>query len=219
MAIAPSYRFPRSDGWAGADAFVVVSTSSFTVDDTTVNQSAFSTGRPIRYRGTGGTWRYGIVVSYGAGAVVFAGAPMTAADDDELEWSTKARLVPIHGAVPGRFADAASTSLLESDDLQLLPWGEDKAYLVQLAVRSLVDDSGGSQPHVGCTLAGAQVCFDGVTNEGPECVDSAWGVSGVEISVANYAIERDEAIELTTDAAGGNNDSTDLSFRLTFVLA
>jgi len=210
--------FMRDDGWVGGTAFARATDSTFTVTDNATNQAAFVAGRPIRFRATGATWLYAMVTIYAAGTVTLNGIKMDVGDDDELEWSAINRTVVVEGAVAGRFADAATVQLLEDDDLQLLHWGHRTAYLVQHSVRSLVDDSSGTQPHVGVTVAGVQVCTEH-TNEGPSCWDTGWQTSGILVNAANYEIAFDEAIELTTDAAGTNLNSTDLSFRWVFVLA
>ena len=56
-------------------------------------------------------------------------------------------------------------------------------------------------------------------NEGPEIVDSGYTDSGVEIDVANYSIDFENAYEVSTDAAGSNDDSVDLTFELIWILA
>lgn len=208
----------RFDGWFLGAAFTRASDSSFTVSDTTENQAAFAVGRPIRYRATGGTWRYGIVVSYGAGTVGLNGAPMTTSDDDELQWGDFARVSVENVAIPGRWADAASTTLLASDLLFSWLWGESAAYLVQINAIDETDDSGASQPRLNVTIDGSAVLAANA-NAGIEVVDTSWTGSGVAISTSNYAISYNDGLELTTDANGSNNDSTDLSVRLTFVRA
>lgn len=207
-----------ADGWAPGGTFTRVSDSSFTVADTAANQAAFAAGRPVRYRGTGGDWRYGLVSSYGAGTVGLSGAPMTAADDDELQLGGPDKVIIENIVIPGRWADGASTALLADDLLFQWIWGYQAAYLVQIAAIGGVDDSGANQPRVNVELAGGAVCTAN-TSAGIEVVDSSWTYSGVEIAVSAYTLSYNSWIEVRTDANGSNNDSVDLSLRLTFIVA
>lgn len=204
--------------WIRAGQFTRASDSTFTVADNASNQDTFEIGRPLRYRSTAGTWRYGLVEGYMAGTVNLCGAKMTLGDDDELQWADFNRVVVKEGAVAGRFADAASLALLEDDDLVELEWPTGPAYLVEVYVKSGTDDAGGNQPHVGALVDGSQVCTSH-GNQGPQCIDTEWTTSGVDINTAHYKIERNEPWELTTDAGGTSDDSVNLSWRLIFVLA
>ncbi len=204
------------DGWATGISFTRTSDSTFVVTDNATSQAAFVGGRAIRYRSTGGTWRYAIVTQYAAGTITLAGAPMTAADDDEIEWSLWDRVIQEQIIIPGRWADAACAQLLEDDLLMAdgLPWARGVAYLVRFRARDLTDDSGINQPEIDCVVAGSYVGTSGI-----EVVDSGWTSSAVGINVANYELEHGDLIEVATDGGGSNNDSSDLNLEITFVLA
>ena len=205
-------------GWIVSGVFTRVSDSSFTVADTAANLAAFVDGRPIRYRATAGTYRYGMVVGYVAGTVTLVGAPLTAADDDELQLGDANKVIVENIVIPGRWADAASSVLLADDLLFQWLWGYQTAYLVQMAAIGGTDDSGANQPRVNLDFPGGAPCTAN-TNAGIEVLDSAWSTSGVNIAITIYDILYGDAIEVTTDANGSNNDSVDLSLRLTFVVA
>ncbi len=203
-------------GWSAGGAFTRVSNSTFTVADNATSQAAFTEGHAIRYRATAGTWRYGIVTGYAAGTVTLAGAPMTAANDDELQWSVRSRTIPEIISIPGRWADTLDAALLEHDLLMAggLPWTHGPAYLVRFRARSLADDSGVNQPEVDCVVDGNYVGTAGI-----EVVDTGWTSSGVAINPLNYGVVHGSTIEVATDGGGSNDDSTDLNLELTFVLA
>ena len=207
-----------AETWASVDSFTYVSTSSFTVANTAENTILFAIGRPIRYRTTTGAYRYGFVRSYSAGTVGLSGGAM-AAGDDGLELGDPTRMLVENVAIPGRWSDAASTSLVADDLLFHWIWGHGEAYLVQIAAISDSDDTGATDiPRVNVRIDGSAVCTAN-TNAGIEVIDTSWAYSVVDMDTTNYELSYNDGIEVSTDANGANNDSTDLSMRLTFVLA
>jgi hypothetical protein len=205
--------------WDAIESLVRVNDANFAVTDDATNQAALIPGRPIRFRSTGGVYRYGIVEEYVAGAVRFSGAPMTAADDDELEWSPLNKVITQQIMIPGRWADGISAALL-NDDLLLpggLRWLHTVGYLVRIGAIDMVDDSGADQPRVNVAINAGIVCTANA-NAGLAVIDTAYVTSGVEINVATYEINTLDYFEVTTDANGTNNDSTDLLLELVFIL-
>ena len=205
-----------SAGWQAWGSFNRWADSTFTVVNASVSFGVFYAGRPIRYRGTAGTWRYGIVTGIHAGVVTIAGAPMTAADDDELEFGDQDKVFTEYLVIPGRFADAASTTLLKDDLLFQWLWGAGPCYLVQIAgVCGTADTAATDYPRVNARNDGTEVCTAN-SGEGIE-VNAAWADSGVSIDTAEYECSFGKAIEVSTDAHGTNDDSTDLTLRLVFI--
>jgi hypothetical protein len=198
-------------------SFSRASDSTFTVTDNSDNQAIFTTGRAIRYRATAGTWQYGQVTAYSAGTVTLCGAPMTGSHDDELAYDfTGDSVVQFDiGPVHGTFASGADNTLLDDRDIWI-EWRQGKAYLVRISHRVGVDDSGGSQPNVNVSIGGNKVCTAN-SNEG-RAVSESWVDTVVDLNNSNYDIAFGDAIEVTTDAAGTNNDALNLYVSLTFVL-
>ena len=197
-------------------AFARQTDNSFTVTDNAIHQAIFIEGRPIRYRAHAGSWVYGIVTAYAAGLVTIAGAPMTVAFDDELDFGpmNKAQQCEFH--VLTNFADAAETDLLRDDVGVYFSWFLGEARLVFFAVRVIQKDTGVNQPRVNVTIGGNAVCTSN-GNAGLE-VDTIWVPTIVDINATNYVINRNDAFELTTDANGSNNDALDLTVSATIIL-
>jgi len=202
--------------WKYIASFTRTSDSTFTVTDDSTNQAIFTPGRPIRYRATAGTWRYGKVTNYTTGTVTIAGYPMTTSDDDELQFGLKALLSKIAFSINGEFADGIDGTLLLNDLGVYRQWSEGEAYCIMIAHRVIVQDTGANQPRVNVRIAGAPVCSSN-SNQGRD-VSTSWVSTVVDISGA-YALASGNAIELSTDANGSNNDATGLSIELDIVKA
>ena len=205
-----------SAGWQAWGSFTRTSDSTFVVDSPSTNYCIFADARPVRYRSTGGTWYYGIVTDFSAGVVTIAGPPMLATRDDELEIGSTDKVFAEYITIPGRWADAAASSLLADDLLFQWIWGHGLCYLVQIAAICGTPDSGGvAYPRVNVTYDGERVCSAN-SGEGLE-VTGAWAYSVVDIDSGEYEINHNKPLEVSTDAHGTNDDSTDLTLRLTFV--
>lgn len=210
-----SDRAAHLSGWYAGGSFTRASDSSFTVTDNASNQAAFAKGRPIRYRATSGTWRYGIVTNYSTGTVTLAGAAMTASDDDEIQYGDFSKSVAMEiGTLAGKFAESASTTLLDDNNIWL-SWQFGTAYLVRFRVRVGTDDSGASQPRVNMTIGGSAVGTAN-TNAGLAVAES-WVSTVTDINTSNYDIAFGDAIELSTDANGTNDDASGLFVSAVFV--
>lgn len=203
-------------GWYDIISFTRQTDNSFTVTDNTVHQAIFVEGRPIRYRQTAGSWRYAVVTAYAAGLITLAGAPMTAADDDELQFGPMSKVVQKEFHILTTFADAAENNLLRDDANIYFTWYMGEARLVFFAVRVITKDSGVNQPRVNVNTGGTAVCTSN-GNAGLE-VDTIWTTTIVDISAGNYIINRNNDFEITTDANGSNNDAQDLTVSCTIVL-
>jgi len=202
--------------WSATAAGTWASTSTFTVTDNATNQSIFATGRPIRFRQAAGTWRYAIITDYTTGTITVAGHPITnAAEMTEMEWGNFDRVQTLSFAINGEFADGASTSLIEDDLFTFFKWTMAKAYCVLISHRVTDVDTGASQPRVNLRVNGQPVSTSN-TNAGRD-VSTSWVDTVVDIAVANYDINWGEAIEISTDANGTNNDARSLSLQATFV--
>lgn len=207
-----------SQVWLTVAAFTRVSDSAFTVSDDATNQDIFKKGRPIRYRATAGTWRYGIVTNYSVGTVTLAGAPLTISDDDEMSYTDFSRVVQTEVMIPSSFAAAGASSTLINTVLKSnLLWRLGTAYLVRFGHIVDIDDSGVAQTRVNVNIANAAVGTAN-TNAGPAIAET-WTYTTTDINTANYDVNQDEEIEITCDANGTNDDARDLTISLTFVLA
>lgn len=202
-------------GWYDGGAFTRASDATFTVTDNAGNQSAYTPGRPIRYRSTAGTWRYGVVTAYASGSVTLSGAPLTTSDDDEIQYGDFGKITVFEiGMIAGTFAESASTALLAVNNIWM-DWKVGPAFLVRFRVRVGTDDSGASQPRVNVSISGAKV---GTANSNAGLsVAESWSDSGTGISTANYDIAFGNVIEVTTDAAGTNNDAENLYISMILV--
>lgn len=203
-------------GWYDVAAFTRQTDNSFTVADNTIHQAIFIEGRPIRFRQTAGTWRYAVVTAYAAGLVTLNGAPMTAADDDELDFGNLDKLVQKDFHILTTFSDAAETDLLRDDAGIFYKWVKSEAYLVYFAVRVIQKDSGANQPRVNVTVGGNAISTSN-GNAGLE-VDTAWVETGVDINTTSYITSRNEAFEVTADNNGSNKDAQDLTVTCTLVM-
>lgn len=199
--------------WTDAGAFSRTANSTFTVTDNATNQAVFVPGRPIRYRATASTWRYGIVTAYASGTVTIAGAPMTTGDDDEIQYGDMTRVVQVPVFIPGYFEDAANTTLIASDLGQELTWGQGTAYLVRVRARNRIADTGATDATVNVHLGGSAALSTPLTL----AANATWYTSAVAVSTTNYEVSFDEVVEVST-AKGTNGNAQDLSVQMTFVV-
>jgi len=204
--------------WGTGSAFTRTADSTFTVTDNGTNQGIYVAGRPLRYRATAGTWRYGIVTGYSAGTVTIAGAPLTTNDDDEMEYGAYANVVMREFRLDGAFAAMASVQLLFDIMGQWARWEHGPAYCVRVVHKVESMDTGTLQPRLNAVVNGNKVGTAN-SNNGWDMSNTVWVSSAVDISTANYGIINGQAIELSTDAAGTNDDALTASVQLVFVVA
>jgi len=209
---------------AVTDPFTRVSDSSFTIIHGSANQAIFVPGRPIRYRATAGTWRYGLVKSYTPGApdatVVIGGYPLTTSDDDEMQFTDVGGKTVVHEFfISGACLGNATNQLILDSIGKYTKWPTAPAFLVEMSVIVALTDTGGAAyPRVNARIAGSNVFSDnGGAGIEISNVDGTWVETGVTAQ-ATYGISRGDSLELTTDANGTNDDAVDLTAQLVFVL-
>jgi len=163
----------------------------------------------------GGTVYYGVVTAITSNLLTLAGAPM-GGDVTALYWCPAHHVRQLVVSVPGKFADAANTTLLKTDSKLSIDWDLGKAYLVRIRHIVVTDDTGANQPIVNVSVNGSAVGTSN-TNAGL-AVAETWTSTVVDINTSNYDINNDEAVEVITDASGSNDDAIDLTVSMTFVL-
>jgi hypothetical protein len=206
---------PQGTWWTPETNFTATPASTSTLTMTSDRTAVILVGSGLRYT-IGGVVYYGIVTAIAANLLTIAGAPM-GANVTALAWCEPARVIQLDiGPVPGTFADAANTTLIATDMRAKFDWNITKAYLVQIRHTVRVDDSGANQPIVGVSINGA-IVNTGNTNTGL-AVAETWVSTVVDINSANYDINRDEAIEIVTDASGTNDDAQDLTVSTIWVI-
>ena len=203
-------------GWYDIETFTRQTDNSFTVADNAVHQAIFIEGRPIRYRQTAGTWRYGVATAYAAGLITLNGAPMTVADDDELQFGNLDKVVQKDFHILTTFADAAETDLLRDDAGIYYKWVKSEAYLVYFALRVITQDTGPNQPRVNVTVGGNAISTSN-GNAGIE-ISTAWQETGVDINTTSYITNRNEDFEIIVDNNGSVKDAQDLTVTCTLVM-
>jgi hypothetical protein len=207
---------PAIASWKDFPGFVRLSDSSFAVEDTEENRSVFLPGRPIRYRATEGTWRYGMVDGYTSGNVTLFGVPLDADHADELQYGDINRVAVMYFNVPGRFAGSANSALLATVSNDPRWWEIAPAHLVQISHVVKTDDSGASQPKVTAVISGNNV---GTDNSGAGLpVSESLTRTATGINPLCNRVIRGDVVEIATDAGGASGDSENLSGMLLFVL-
>lgn len=199
-----------------SSTFALVDSTSFSCIYDTTTANYFKPGRPLRFSTGGITYRYNLVTALTtAGVVTVAGAPLDA-NYATVTYGDITRVVPLTIMIPSRWSTGASTTLINSLLKTNILWRQGPAYCAQLGAIVDVDDSGANQPRVNCTIAGNYLSTANST-AGLQIAET-WGYLNTAINVSNYDIAYGEEIELTTDANGTNDDSTDLTVDLVFVL-
>jgi hypothetical protein len=192
------------------------STSRILMSDTS-DMEAF---RPLRYTYNSNVY-YGLVAAISSnthidvlGATLNTGQALT-----KLEIGTKDAVVQMPFFISGVYGNGTDATLLASDMNAYVRWKESDAYLVQYEVTHKTADTGGTQPKVQVYLGGNAVSTDN-TNTGVSvhATPGTWTESSaIGIHTTNYAIARNESIEIGV-TAGSNSDAANLSGNLVFVL-
>jgi len=218
---------PGDSRWTAVTGFNDQAFSTSQIDVTGVaDQGQSLVGMPLKFK-LSGTYYYAMGTSVNTPDFTnyylnIAGAPLTTNDGDltELYAGTPEMMRQEIINIPGYWADGASTTLILSD-LKMAPkWGGAPAYLVRMEAWSNTDDSGANKARVNVLVSGNAVLTTN-TNTGLEiAADATWYRSVVDINTSNYDITiLAGTIELSTDANGSNDDSSDLTVILTFVYA
>ncbi len=177
-------------------------------------------GMALRYVLLGTTY-YGMVESIAAALLTINGAPLSlgAGDLQELYFSySPGRVKQLDFFIQGNFADGADANLLINDMEQAFRWQGAAARIVKISHYADTPDSGAAQPRVNVTAGGAAVCTSNGNAGRAIATPSAWEDTVVDISTANYGVAYEEALEISTDANGTNNDAADLSVSVVLVM-
>jgi hypothetical protein len=196
-----------------------VDDDTISVADTAANVALVRPGVPYRGADTIGTWRYvqvKTVTDAGATLTVdLEGVAITAAFDAYCQIGA-ASLVPepTYITIPGQYADGAQAALLLTDLLWINPpHSQVKRYLVRACYRPITDDTGAAQSAMQLLINGA------AAHTALTLTDAAWTcTSAATIDATTYDQLYGETLELSTDAAGTNDDASNLSVVLTWVL-
>ena len=95
-------------------------------------------------------------------------------------------------------------------------WSLNTAHMVRFDVYNKTNDTGASKPNVNVYINGNPVCSSNSSNG--LTVSTVHHNTVVNILPDNYTIEYGEEVEISTDAAGSNNDAADLTMSMTFIL-
>jgi len=175
-------------------------------------RSAMPVGTPIKYLTSDGGPYYGIVTAITNTLLTIAGPPITGML--YVLWVGPPELVSqVDYLIPGAYAAAANTTLIQSFQKSFSIWQGTPAHLVRISHRALVADSG-TAPRVTASVNGSVVGTDN-TNTGLP-VAASWVHTTSGINASNAKVDLNEAIELRT-TQGGSGNSTYLTVTLTFV--
>ena len=205
---------PAYSIWTQETNFTATPASTSTLTMTSDVTGTIKVGFGLKYT-IGGTVYYGVVTAITSNLLTLAGAPM-GGDVTALYWCPAHHVRQLVVSVPGKFADAANTTLLKTDSKLSIDWDLGKAYLVRIRHIVVTDDTGANQPIVNVSVNGSAVGTSN-TNAGL-AVAETWTSTVVDINTSNYDINNDEAVEVITDASGSNGDAVDLTVSMTFVL-
>lgn len=205
---------PAAAGWQDLTNPAKASATSIGVDDVTLDMG--DRGRPIRYRTSGGDWKYGQATN-----VMGGGPPTTitirgaAVPDDvaDVQIGPRSYLRSETFCIPGAWADGASSVLLEEDTLMEggYLWTGGRAYIVGIDAVVGGTDTGATQPKVNLVNSGTS----SLLSTGLDASSSL--VSSEEVDDTAYELAYGYTIELSTDGLGSNDDSVDLTVHVHIV--
>jgi hypothetical protein len=199
-----------SSRWTTTTAFTGTPASTSTITTTSDLTGLIKIGYPLRYT-IGGTVYYGIVTAITSSLITLAGASLTSTIT-ALAYGDPARVQNIPIVVNGYYADANNTALLSTD--LLIPgglvWLLGDAYVVQVAYRAAVIDTGATKEKINITIGGSDLLTADVS------VSASLTKSVINILTANYSITTGEAIEIDV-TKGTNGNAHDLVVYLTVV--
>ena len=195
------------------------STSTITMNtDQTAN---IAPGMAIRYTNNGSV-HYGKVSAITSNLMTIRGPALSDTDGHltALAYSTlPGTVVDIPISIPGRFADAADTALVENDLLTELVWRGPPARCIGFTHVVQTDDSGANQPEVNVRIGSTAADYISTSNSnaGPDVSESV-SSTGVDIEASKYVVAYGDEIEVKASVAGSNDDATDLTITAEFVL-
>jgi len=165
-----------------------------------------------------GTYQYAFVKNITSNLLTIGGVALTTGSGalQELYYS------PLPGStemiaivLPGACLATASTNLVAEILKTAIKWDKPDAYIVYMCTKVATDDSGATQPKVNIVNAGNKIC----TSNGSDglSVDETFGETSIDISSTYYALAFGNAIEISTDGAGSNDDAADLTVQFLVV--
>lgn len=207
--------FPTAtEPWIPAPSWSRLTDSVITFTNDPAHAAVFKKGRPVRFRATGGTWRYAIITTATTTSAQISGHALTTSDDDEMQFADMSRVVQVPIFIPGTYEDASDATLIKNDADRELTWGQGTAYLVRARARAKTVDSGNHEDIVIYNDANS------TTISLSPSANGAW-VNSETYSAAGYASYYEYALDAVIEVGAttnGNGDASDLTVQLTFVL-
>lgn len=214
--LAPTWRaLTEDDDWDDQPA----STSTITMNSDWTG--TITPGMPVKFKLSGSTY-FAVCTAITSNLLTIAGAPLTTGDGDlqELHIGPPERLIQLDFFVGGNFCSSTG-DILNRETNSAFRWKLGPAYLVAFSGYCNTADSGGDGPTINPKIEGSVVSTQN-GNNGPGFGSSAqtWAAnSAVAINTSNYAITRDDDLELYCAYTGSMADAEDLTVTLQFVLA
>jgi hypothetical protein len=225
-------------GWSGSAGAIVQATTAAgggevwtygactRVDDDTVsvvdnaaNVAAFRVGIPMRFADAIGTWRYAAITTVtDAGATLTLdlwGEPATAAFDTYCQHGQASLMaMTLDVTDPGWGSDGIDAALLLHDLLWIYPPSKTVTrHLIGFCVRPITDDTGAAQPAVTPYIGGV------AASTALTVTDAAWTcTTSATIDPAQSTLAPGAVFEVGTNAAGTNDDTSNYTFQVTWVL-
>jgi hypothetical protein len=213
-----------SSKWTSLTATTDFSTTAASTSTITMNTDQTATikaGMAVKFT-LSGTVYYAIVSAITSNLLTIAGAPLTTTAS-ALTALSYGLLPPIveRIAIPGYWADAADTALIANDLSISYVWRGPKAYLVQIGGYVRTTDSGASKPRLNARIGSTTTDYVSTSNSNAGLEMTAattWYRTGIDIASAKYTVSFADVVELKSDGAGSNDDSSDLFVELVFVV-
>lgn len=159
----------------------------------------------------GGVTYYGVVGAITSNLLTIWGAPLSG--DVTALYYGGGRLRQASVMVPGLYEDASNTALISSDLDSAFPWPFPTSYLVHYKVYSKTHDS---TTHGQASVRINNVEVNAVPGGLTIAADATWYSTVVDIAVAAYDINPDEALEITA-VKNGAGDAANLTVTMLFV--
>jgi hypothetical protein len=174
-------------------------------------------GYPLKYTYNSTTY-YGLCVGVSSTEIAVAGAPLSSSHNlTALYVGPPERVVTVRLALDGDYDGGVA----DVTPLPQVRWQQADAYLVDFEAIHGTDDTGATNAYVNVEIGGSVVSTegDGSSADMGVLMATSWVSSPLgSIKVANYKVERGDAINPTVTAAGTNGDGDDLTFNCIFVL-
>lgn len=188
------------------------------VDGSGWNNYIAGVGTPVKYVQGANTY-YGVTkaVSVGGGGdddyiEIYGVAMNDAINLDELYIGDSSLIETVHVFIPGVYADATTSTLINTKTGAYLKFNNAVGYLCKVEVTHKSVDSS-SQPVIRPLLGGNSIFSSNLT-----LTTAGTWIQTVTANSTNYVGTFGEAIELQVETAGGSGDAENLSAIFTFVL-